>query len=456
MGMKNISRRGFLTAATVAALGAQSTAIAGKKRKAPRRISPNEKLNIATIGVGGMGKANTKKCRDENIVALCDVDDVYAGETFAAYPKAKRFRDYRTMFDQMGKEIDAVIIATPDHSHAVIATLAMRLGKHVYCQKPLAHNIHEVRALVETARACRVQTQLGNQGHSANGMRRLREWIEDGAIGPVREVHAWTDRPAGGDIWTDFPIMKRPAETPPVPDTLDWDLWIGPARQRPYHPIYHPIKWRGWCDFGTGPLGDIGCHVLDPSFFALDLGAPEWVEATSTHWEKEVSDETYPRASVVRFQFPARGDKPPVRVTWYDGRLKPCIPDDFDPRMRLDATAAFLIGDQGTISHGFYGAQDMRLLPKERALDYKQPPETLPRVKDEAHELDWVRACKDGKPSSANFDYAGPLNEMLLLGVIATRCKDRRLNWDSQAMQFTNDDKANAFINPPYREGWSL
>ncbi len=424
----------------------------------PGKLSPNEKLNIAGIGVGGMGRGNLKACATENIVALCDVDSAYARGAFTDFPTAKQYADFRKMFDAEAKNIDAVVIATPDHTHAVTALMAMKLGKHVYCQKPLAHSVHEVQTLMETARECKVQTQMGNQGHSSDSIRRLCEWIEDGAVGPIREVHAWSDRPVGGDPWSTFPVMQRPAETPPVPDTLDWDLWLGPAKYRPYHPIYCPMSWRGWWDFGTGPLGDMGCHILDPSFWGLKLGHPVSVEATTTHWEKEVSEETYPRAAIIRYQFPARGKMPPVALTWYDGRLLPPIPRDFAPHQRFDSNGALLVGEKGTILHGSHGAGGLRLLPRELMRDYKQPPQTIPRVKDcqGAHEQDWIRACKDGNPASSSFEYGGALTTMVLLGVLAMRLKDRKLDWDGAALRFTNDDEANKLLNPPYRDGWTL
>jgi hypothetical protein len=387
---------------------------------------------------------------------LCDVDDVYAGKTFEAFPNAKRYRDFRKMFDAENKNFDAVIIATPDHTHAILAMMAMRMGKHVYCQKPLAHSVHEVHELTMAARECKVQTQMGNQGHSSDEIRRLCEWIEDDAVGPVREVHAWSDRPVGGDPWSTFPVVKRPSDMPPVPATLDWDLWIGPAPMRPYHSAYHPMSWRGWWDFGTGALGDMGCHILDPSFYALKLGHPVSVEATTTHWEKDIASETYPRASIVRYEFPARGKMPPVKLTWYDGRLLPPFPRDFDPRQRFDSNGALLIGDKGTVMHSSHGAGNLRLLPKALRSEYKEPAAKIPRVPAEAHELDWIRACKDGVPASSSFEYGGPLTEMVLLGVLAMRMKDRKLLWDGATMRFTNDDEANALLNPPYREGWKL
>jgi predicted dehydrogenase len=455
---ETFSRRAFLAAVTTTAVaaGCATTPKMNTAKVVPGKISPNEKLNIAAIGIGGMGSGNINACTTENIVALCDVDDVYAAPVYNAYPNAKRFRDFRKMFDTDGKSFDAVIIATPDHTHAVIAMAAMRCGKHVYCQKPLAHNVYEVNALMQAARECKVQTQMGNQGHSSEQIRRVKEWIHDGAIGAVREVHAWSDRPVGGDPWSNFPIAKRPADAPPVPDTLDWDLWLGPAKSRPYNPAYLPTTWRGWRDFGTGALGDMGCHILDPAFYALGLGHPTSVQATTTHWEKDVSDETYPRAAIIRYEFPERGKMPPVKLTWYDGRLLPPFARDFDPRQRFDSNGALLVGDKGTIMHGSHGAGGMRLLPKQLAKEYKRPDPTIPRVKDENHEQDWVRACKDGNPASSNFEYGGALTQMALLGVVAMAAKDRKLLWDSASLRFTNDEEASALLNPPYREGWKL
>lgn len=459
MNTQNLTRRAFLaSAATSAAIAGCAT---GPERLntakvVPGKLSPNEKLDIAAIGIGGMGRANLQNVKSENIVALCDVDSVLAARAFSEFPNAKRYVDYREMFDKEAKNFDGVIIATPDHTHAVITMAAIRAGKHVYCQKPLAHSIHETRYVTEAARKAGVMTQMGNQGHSSEEIRQCCEWIADGAIGAVREVHAWSDRPVGGDPWSNFPLMARPAETPPAPDTLNWDLWIGPARMRPYHPVYTPLTWRGFYDFGTGPLGDMGCHILDPTFWALNLGAPERVEASTTHYEPDVAAETYPRASVVRYRFPARGAMPPVDLTWYDGRLLPPVPRDFGVEDKFDRNGAVIIGEKGTIVHKSHGAGGLRLLPKSLAADYKQPERTLPRVTERSHEMDWVRACKDGKPASSSFDYGGPLTEIALLGMLAIRLKDRRLEWDSANHRITNDDEANALINPPYRDGWTL
>lgn len=458
MSDSNLSRRAFLAVATTSAALSACTTRVNTAKVVPGKISPNEKLNIACIGICGMGGGNLRQCRDENIVALCDVDPVRAARVTKKYSDASFYVDYRKMFDKEDKNIDAVIIATPDHTHAVISMMAIERGKHLYCQKPLAHSIHEVRMVTEAARKAGIQTQMGNQGHSSEHIRLLKEWIEDGAIGKVREVHAWSDRPVGGQPYSDFPMMARPKDTPPVPEGLDWDLWIGPAKHRPYHPIYHPMTWRGFWDFGTGALGDMGCHILDPAFWVLNLRHPTSVQATTTHYEEDVSSETFPRASIVRYQFPARKGMPPVKLTWCDGRLKPPVPEDFEPGRELGTNGAILLGDKGTILHGSHGAGGMRLVPETAMQAYKRPAKSLPRVEkgQGGHEKDWVRACKDGKTASSSFEYGGPLTEMVLLGVLAMRAKDQKLEWDGEAMRITNNEEANALINPPYREGWSL
>lgn len=457
METNDYTRRAFLAAATTTA-----AAIAANRVNAaevvPGKTSPNEKLNIAAIGIGGMGGSNIKACSGENIVALCDVDDANAAKVFADYPDAARYKDFRKLFDEKADAFDAVILATPDHTHAVIGMTAIRAGKHLYCQKPLAHNLHEVRTMTEAAREHGVQTQMGNQGHSSESIRKVCEWVWDGAIGPIREVHAWSDRPVGGDPWSDFPIMRRPEETPPVPESLDWDLWLGPAAERPYHPIYHPLTWRGFLDFGTGALGDMGCHILDPAFWALKLGAPSSVQATVSHNDPEVAKECFPRASIVRYEFPEREGMPPLKLTWYDGRLKPPVPPGMDKNFEYAGNGAIFFGERGYIMHGSHGAGGAYILPRAVARDYKAPEPTIPRVesREGAHEMDWVRACKDGKPASSSFDYGGPLTEMVLLGMAAIRTPDTRLEWDRDALAFTNNKDANALINPPYRAGWNL
>jgi len=447
-----ISRRGFVGgAAAAAAFTIVPRHVLGGQGRTP----PSDKLNIAGIGAGGMGASNIKECAGENIVALCDVDADRAADTFEMYPNAKRYTDYREMLEKEDKEVDAVIVATPDHTHAVAAMMAIKMGKHVYCQKPLTHTIYEARMITDAAREHRVQTQMGNQGHSSEDIRLLCEWVKDGAIGDVTEVHAWSDRPVGGQPWSTFAVMARPKDTPPVPETLDWDLWLGPVKYRPYHPEYCPLKWRAWLDFGTGALGDMGCHILDPAFWALKLGQPSSVEATTTHWEERISSETYPRASIVRYEFPARGDMPPVKLTWYDGRLKPPIPKELEPGRKLGTNGAILVGDKGAIMHGSHGAGGVQIIPEAKMKAYQRPPKTIPRVKG-SHEQDWVRACKDGKPASSNFDYGGPLTEMVLLGVLAMRVKDEKLEWDGKNMKFTTNNKANEYLHIKYRDGWTL
>ncbi len=422
--------------------------------------APSDRLNIAGVGVGGMGKNNLGKCETENIVALCDVDFGLADAVFKKYPDAKRYKDFRVMLDEQ-KDIDAVIIATPDHTHAVIAMAAMERKKHVYVQKPLTHSVSEARLLTEAARKHGVATQMGNQGHSGEGIRLLCEWVWDGAIGHVREAHAWTNRP----VWPQGIEVERPTDTPEVPPGLDWDLWLGPAHPRPYHPTYHPAKWRAWCDFGTGSLGDMACHIIDPLFWALKLRYPVSVEASiSKYWsaffqETQAKNEMYPRSSIVRFKFPARERMPPVDVTWWDGGLMPARPAGLEPGRRMGDLdgGILLIGDKGAIMAGCYG-ESPRLVPESSMKKYKRPRKTLERIPEglDGHEKDWIRACKGGKPASSNFEYSGPLSEAVLMGNLAVRFPGRQLLWNGEAMEVTNDKDANAYVRREYRDGWHL
>ena len=354
-------------------------------------------------------------------------------------------------------DLDGIIIATPDHTHGVITTEALRAGLNIYCQKPLTHSIYEARHVTEMARKSGVVTQMGNQGRSTDTIRLLKEWVDAGAIGNVTEVHAWTDRPVGGDPWSTFPVVARPEEEPPVPDYFDWDMWLGPAPYRPYHPIYHPMSWRAFMDFGTGPLGDMGCHILDPSFFALELGAPSEVEAASSHWEEAVARETYPRATRVRYKFPARGSRPPVTINWSDGKLMPFRPKGVSNDVELPTSGAILVGDEGVIVHGSHGASDLRIYPDSLRDSFmpNRPPKTISRVKG-THEGDWIRACKGGAPACSNFDYGGPLTEMVLLGMVAIQVPNQRLEWDGPNMQIPNHADANKLVTPVFRDGWKL
>jgi len=451
-----MSRRSFVKAsAAVAALTIVPRHVLGGEGKP----AANEKLNIAGVGVGGMGGSNLAACESENVVALCDVDaGGYAAKTFGKYPKAKAYKDFRVMLDQQ-KDIDAVIVATPDHTHAVIALAAIQRGKHVYVQKPLAHSVYEARVLTEAARKHKVMTQMGNQGHSGDGARLMCEWIWDGAIGPVREVHCWTNRP----VWPQSVEVDRPKETPAVPATLDWDLWIGPAAMRPYHPTYHPGTWRAWWDFGTGSLGDLGCHIMDPAFWALKLKYPVSVEGCiSTYWQglwqkTEPKNEQYPRSTIVRYKFPAREGMPEVKLTWWDGGMMPPRPEALEKGRRMgdDDGGVLLIGDKGLLMCGCYGSGP-RLVPESRMKEYRQPAKTLERVPGGRHEQDWVRACKGGKPASSSFDYSGPFAETVLMGNLAIRYPNRELLWDGGKMEVTNDKEANAYVRRQYRQGWTL
>jgi predicted dehydrogenase len=359
------------------------------------------------------------------------------------------------------KDIDAVIVATPDHTHAVIAMTAMERGKHVYVQKPLTHSVQEARLLTEAAHKYKVATQMGNQGRSGEGARLICEWVWAGAIGKVREAHAWTNRP----VWPSGIEVERPGETPEVPASLDWDLWLGPARLRPYHPTYHPAKWRAWWDFGTGSLGDMGCHLIDPLFWALKLKYPTSVEANvSKYWhaffqESAAKNEMFPRSTIVRFRFPAREEMPEVDLTWWDGGLLPSRPHALEAGRRLGDLdgGILLIGDEGIIKAGCYG-ESPRLVPEAAMKKYKRPPKTLERIPEGAdgHEQDWIRACKGGPPACSNFDYSGPLSETVLMGNLAVRFPDRELFWNGEAMEVTNDPDANAYVKREYREGWTL
>ena len=442
--MIGITRRNFMARAAAA------SAVASAPRVA-RAQSPNDKLNIAVIGVGGMGGSNLKRVAGENIAALCDVDDVYAAKAFAAFPQAAKYKDYREM---LAKEtgLDAVVIATPDHTHAVIAAACMRAKKHVYCQKPLTHNVHEARRLAEIAKEIGVVTQMGIQGHSGEGMRQIREWIQAGVIGEVREVDAWcslTYYPWGHAPWSS-PVGTRPSDTPPVPASLDWDLWIGPAPTRPYHPCYHPMTWRSFLDFGSGMMGDRGAHTFDPIFYALDLGQPTSIDGNYTDWNGEV----HPIACLVRYEFPARGTMPPVALTWYDG-LRPPRPAGLAPEDKMGDPegGALFKGSEGLITCNVYG-NEPRLLPASRMKDFKPPAPTIPRVEG-THEDDWIRAIKNGGKAGADFAYSGPLTEVCQLGNVAKRM-NARLEWDPAKMEFPNTPDANQYLTRTYREGWAL
>jgi predicted dehydrogenase len=493
--MKRIqsSRRTFLKTAGV--LSAGITIIPNHTVSGLGHKAPSDKLNIAGVGIGGKGHPNLKAMATENIVALCDVDWKYANSCFNDFPDAKKYQDWRKMFDDMGKSIDAVMVATADHTHAGIAATGLTMGKHIYCQKPLTHSVYESRLLTKLAAKYKVATQMGNQGNSSDGVRQLCEWIWNNEIGEIREVHAWTDRP----IWPQG--IERPAKVMTVPKTLNWDLFIGPAPMRPYNEIYTPWNWRGWWDFGTGAFGDMACHVLDPVFRSLKLGYPEKVRGSSTI----INTESAPHAETVEFAFPARENMPKfampaVKVHWYDGGLLPNLSDllpQGENLMKDGLGGCLFIGSKDTLMCGC-GGYDPRLLsgrkPEVKAYLRRIPGGDV-FYPDGPHEQDWIRACKESPENriegTSNFAYAGPFNEMVLLGVLAIRLQslNKALEWDGDRMRFTNisdsdelriitsDEfkvidghptfnrqhasfnalaSAGEYIKHTYREGWSL
>ena len=439
-----ISRRDFVAGITAAAA---FTIVPRHVLGGPGNRPPSEKLNIAGIGVGGQGASNLRQLESQNIVALCDVDQKHAAGTFKRYPNAKKYRDFRRMLEKQ-KDIDAVMVATPDHVHAIATITAIKMGKHVYCEKPLTHTVYEARKVAQAAREHKVATQMGIQGHSGEGIRLLCEWIADGAIGEVREVHSWTDRPKGW--WPQG--VGRPKETPPVPATLDWDLWLGPAPYRPYNPAYVPFKWRGWWDFGTGPLGDMGIHNSSPIFWALNLGYPTSVEPIS---QEGCNEETGPTKSIVRYEFPARENMPPVTLMWYDGGNMPPRPEELEEDRRLGDNdgGSLFIGEKGKILAPGWCAASPRIIPEDKMKEYKQPPKRIPR--SPGHHAEWIEACKTGKPTTANFDFAGRLTEVMLAGNIAVRAGEK-IYWDGPNMVCTNVPEANKYVHCRYRKGWKL
>jgi len=462
MRRRKITRRDFFKSAAVTGAGVWVVGSPGcaelKPLPKPRYVSPNEKLNVACVGIGGKGSSDTSGNRSENVVALCDVDWDRGAGSIKRFRKAKKYHDYRKMFDEMHKEIDAVTVSTPDHMHAAVSIRAMRYGMHVFCQKPLTHDVYEARLMAETAAKYKVATQMGNQGTSSEGLRRGVEAIRAGAIGQIREAHVWTNRPS----WPQG--MARPKGTDPVPPNLKWDLFLGTAPERPYlhqykppqkGPVYHPFAWRGWWDFGTGALGDMGCHTANMAFMALNLGSPTSAVAECSGFERD----SFPTWSVIRLAFPARGDLPPVKWAWYDGG------SDKPPKVikkltsllhgeKLSGSGSLLIGEKGSMySPHDYGA-DWSLLPKKDFEGWQAPPRRLPR--SPGHHREWLRACKDPKkPAMSNFAYAGSLTETLLLGNIAMYV-GKKIEWDGKNCRVTNSPEANALVRREYRKGWEL
>lgn len=431
--------------------------VAGVLAWAATRSTGNEhggasKPRAAFIGIGGRGADNFSALQDRiRPVAFTDADEARAAKIRREWGDVPFYQDYRRMLEERGDEADIVVVSTPDHTHACVALAAIRLGKHVYCEKPLAHSIAEVRALTRAARARGVRTQMGNQGHSFDTIRMFCEWVWNGAIGTVREIHAWSQV-----VHSRVKQLDRLAERHAPPATLDWNVWLGPAPFRPYHPLYLPGAWRAWRPFGCGTIGDWVCHVVDPVFWALDLVGPETVRAEVTdEFDPAKHADTFPAGCHVEFWFAATPKRPSVTLHWYDGTRPPPRPDDLEPGRELPHIGAYVVGDKGTILYGSHGAESLRIIPEEKMKTFTQPPKTLPRVKD--HYQDWLDAIREGRPAGSDFAYGGPLTELALLGMIAQMFPGQKLAWDAAAGRIVNHSQADALTRPPTpREGWPL
>ena len=503
--MTQVSRRDFVAnvAATTAAVTIVPRHVLGKGFTAP-----SDRLNIAGVGVGGQGRINLLNMAvGNNLVALCDVDWGYAGKAWGAaeadlkreqerliradltpdarknseirvaalqqvitqdLPKHKRYTDYRLMLEQQ-KDIDAVVVATPDHMHAAIAMAALENDKHVFVQKPLCWSVDEARKLSRKARQTpKAVTQMGNQGHSWSDGRRAVEWVQSGAIGEVREVHVWTNRPLS--YWPQGiprPEPRRMSETPrwdmagvmarlanamglySVPDQLAWELFLGPAPSCEYHPVYHPFNWRGWTDWGCGAIGDMGAHLIDFAYWSLDLGFPTSVETVSTPFDGAC----FPTASKTYYEFPARGAMPPVKLTWYDGGLMPATPPELGDVKLTESGGALIVGSKGIVMHDNYGEKS-RLFPDALAKSVGEPTHTLERI-TVSHEMNWANACKGIGTATTPFEYAAKLTEVMLLGVVSLKAREK-IHYDGANMKITNSSKANDLLKREYRRGWSL
>ncbi|MEC3905668.1 Gfo/Idh/MocA family oxidoreductase [Tamlana sp. 2201CG12-4] len=471
------NRRSFIKKSATAAIG---ISIIPRHVMGQGFIPPSDKLNIAVIGGGGKGYSDAVNAWNKgasNITAICDVDWNSASKAFKKFPKAKKYKDFRKLFDQV-KDFDAVTVSTPDHTHAVITMAAIKMGKHVYVQKPLTHNIYEARMLTKAANEYKIVSQMGNQGASGLGVKQMIEWFDEGKIGAVNKVDIWTNRP----IWPQGIPTKT--DKPEILDGLDWDTWIGPAEMVDYHPQYHPFKWRGWWNFGTGALGDMGCHLIDPPYRVLGLGYPTEVESSVgavfiKDWSPEHLPDSCPPSSRTQLTFKA-SDKNPVdtKITWTDGGLRPFHPDlipaDHPLGSHNSANGVIMYGEKGIMTCGTYGVDPKIYLNSGEVLKSKIKEKTAP---DNGHQAKWVEACKAGfnsnkhKNLTSSFDFAGPLTESILMGNLAIRSYNlrekrdnnrfdypgrKKLLWDGANMRITNFDQANQFVQREYRKGWSL
>jgi predicted dehydrogenase len=426
-----LHRRRFLQASAVA-----GTAIAtGVWSEVPARESksPNELLNIACIGTANRAAADVSGVASQNLVALCDIDDKYLAGAAKKFPAAKTYNDFRQLLDKE-KSLDAIVVGTPDHTHAPASMWGMQLGLHCYCEKPLTHTVWEARQCARLAKEKKLATQMGTQIHASNNYRRVVEVIQAGTIGDVREVHVWVGKGWGGG--------NRPTEMPPVPPNIHWDLWLGPAPQRPYNPTYLPANWRRWWDFGNGTLGDMACHYMDLPFWALNLRHPTKIASEGP----PVNPETCPLGQIVRYEFPQRDKLPPVKLTWYDGNL---IPKEVAGH-KVGGSGVMFVGDKGQMfaDYGKY-----KLYPEEQFADFKAPPKTI--ADSIGHHAEWIAACKDGSPTTCNFDYSGALTEAVLLGNVAYRL-GKQIEWDAAALKCPNAPEADQYLKREYRPGWTL